>query len=85
MLWTICRLDKLAAARRTFAELGMMNGTTATYTAMIHAGGRPEPWPRAVINGADEDDDNGPTAGPKTDSTVELCQLSGEFPFMPLS
>jgi len=76
MLRTLCRLDKLAAAWRAFAELGMMDGTTASYTAMIHAGG--EPQPRAAVEGADEDDDNGPTPGPKTLSMVELAWLPGE-------
>jgi hypothetical protein len=78
MLRTICRLDKLAAARRAFAELGMMDGTTSTYTAMIHAGG--EPQPRAAVEGADDDDDddNGPAPGPKTLSSVELAWLPGE-------
>jgi len=78
MLRTICRLDKLAAARRAFAELGMMDGTTSTYTAMIHAGG--EPQPQAAVEGADDDDDDnsGPAPGPKTLSSMELAWLPGE-------
>ena len=83
MLRTLCRLDKLAAARRAFEELGMMDGTTSTYTAMVHAGG--EPQPRAVVEADDEDDDNGPVAGPKALSTVELARLPGEFLFVPFS
>jgi len=75
MLWTLSRLDKLTAARRAFAELGMMDGTAATYTAMIQAGG--EPWPQAAIDGNDEEEDNGPAAGPKTFAVVELARLSG--------
>ena len=77
MLGTICRLDKLAAARRAFAELGMMDGTTSTYTAMIHAGGKPQP--RAAVEGVDDDDDdnNGPAPGPKTLPSVELARLPG--------
>jgi hypothetical protein len=76
MLRTLCRLDKLAAAQRAFAELGMMDGTAATYTAMIQAGG--EPQPRAAVDGdADEDDDSGPAAGPKTLAIVELARLPG--------
>ena len=82
MLRTICRLDKLGAAWRAFAEHGMMDGTTASYTAMIHAGG--EPQPRANVHGGDEDDDNGPVAGPKTLSTVELARIPGQSLF-PLS
>ncbi|KAH9976908.1 hypothetical protein BJV74DRAFT_879553 [Russula compacta] len=72
------QLDKLAAARRAFEELGMMDGTTASYTAMIQAGGVPQP--RAVIEAANDDDDNndnGPSPGPKTLSTVELARLPG--------
>jgi len=34
-----------------------------------------------AIEDADEDNNNGPTAGPKTLSTVELAQCPGEFPF----
>ena len=75
MLQTLCRLDKLAAAQKAFAELGMIDGTTASYTTMIHTGG--EPQPRAV-EGVDEDNDNGPVAGPKTLSTVMLAQIPGQ-------
>ena len=85
MLWTICRLDKLAAARRAFEELGMMDGTTASYTAMIQAGGVPQP--RAVVEAANDDDDdndNDPSPGPKTLLTVELAWLPGKpFPVQP--
>jgi hypothetical protein len=81
MLWTICRLDKLGVAQRAFTELGMMDGSTATYTAMIQAGG--EPQPRAVVEGAGDydDEDNGPAPGPKTLSTIELAWLPGK-PFL---
>jgi len=75
MLWTLSRLDKLTAAWRAFAELGMMDGTAATYTAMIQAGG--EPRPQAAIDGNDEEEDNGPATGPKTLAVVELARLSG--------
>ncbi|KAI0246059.1 hypothetical protein BJV78DRAFT_1136045, partial [Lactifluus subvellereus] len=71
MLQTLHRLDKLAAVWREFAELGMMDESTATYTAMIHTGGQPQP--RAAI--ADEDNDNGPAAGPKTLSTTKLARV----------
>jgi hypothetical protein len=43
MLETISHLEKLGAASRAFAQLGMMEGTTTSYTAMIQAGGRPQP------------------------------------------
>jgi hypothetical protein len=80
MLKTISRLDKLASARAVFAERGMMDGTTASYTAMIQEGGRPVP--RADIDGRDvlgEDGDNGPAAGPKALSSVELARMPGMF------
>ncbi|KAH9974842.1 hypothetical protein BJV74DRAFT_879675 [Russula compacta] len=75
MLQTLCRLDKLATARQAFLELGMMDGTTAGYAAMIQAGR--EPQPRAV-EAMDEDDDNGPIAGPKTLSSVILSQVPAQ-------
>jgi hypothetical protein len=81
MLRTLCRLDKLAAACTVFTELGMMDGTTAAYTAMIHAGG--EPQQRAAVGGnVDDDNDNGPVAGPKTHSAVELARIPGAFFFL---
>ena len=84
MLQTLCRVDKLAAARRAFMELGMMDGTAASYTAMICAGR--EPQPRVTVeSNADEDDDHGPAAGPKTLSTVELAQLPGALLFAIIS
>ena len=39
MLLTNSQMDKLAAARQEFRKLGMMDGTTAGYTAMILGGG----------------------------------------------
>ncbi|KAF8465884.1 hypothetical protein DFH94DRAFT_796165 [Russula ochroleuca] len=59
-----------------FAQLGMMEGTTASYTAMILAGGKPQP--RAALDAVDMDeaDDRGPAAGPKALSSVELARLS---------
>ncbi|KAH9986315.1 hypothetical protein BJV74DRAFT_878515 [Russula compacta] len=75
MLRTLCRLDKLAAVRWAFLELGMMDGTTVGYAAMIQAGG--EPQPRAV-EAMDEDDNNGPIAGPKTLSSVILSQVPAQ-------
>jgi hypothetical protein len=39
MLLTNSRMDKLAAARQEFRKLGMMDGTTVGYTAMILGGG----------------------------------------------
>ena len=65
------------AVQRVFAELSIMDGTTSTYTAMIHAGG--EPQPRAAVEGADDNDNDnkGPAPCPKTLPSVELAQLPG--------
>jgi hypothetical protein len=76
MLKTIAWLDKLAAAKSRFIQLGMMDGTTAEYTAMILGGGQPQP--RAIApTEDDEDNDNGPAPGPKSLSSVELACTHG--------
>jgi hypothetical protein len=77
MLRTISRLDKLTAARRAFVQLGMMDGTTASYTKMVQDGGQPQP--RAVPEADDTDtgDDNSPVAGPKAPCSVELARRPG--------
>ncbi|KAI0245200.1 hypothetical protein BJV78DRAFT_1277494 [Lactifluus subvellereus] len=77
ILRTISRLDKLAAAQRAFTQLGMMDGTTASYTAMIREGGRPQPRATLMADDGDEDDDSGPVAGSKALSSVELAHLPG--------
>jgi hypothetical protein len=79
MLQTVCRLDKLAAIRSALAEHGMMDGTTASYTAMINAGGEPQPGSAIEDDDANENDDNGPALGPKALSTVELARIPGFF------
>ncbi|KII83568.1 hypothetical protein PLICRDRAFT_180341 [Plicaturopsis crispa FD-325 SS-3] len=71
MLLTLQRLDKLSAARRVFAKLGMMAGSTLSYTARMLAGHAPEPEPDTD---QDEDDEHGEVAGPKTPSSVKLAQ-----------
>jgi hypothetical protein len=82
MLQTLCRLDKLVLARGAFTQLGMMDGTTASYTAMILAGGKPQP--RAILDSStDEVDENGPAAGPKVHSSVKLSQRPGTLLSMP--
>lgn len=81
MLRTITRLDKLAAAWKAFSPFGMMNGTTASYTAMVLQGGQPQPrHPRDAIRvgNANEDNDSGPATGPKSLSSVELGSFPGE-------
>lgn len=78
MLRTISRLDKLGAALRAHAELGMMDGTTSSYTAMIQRGERPQPRTGLAHRG-DDDNDNGPEPGPKSLSSVELVRTPGMF------
>jgi hypothetical protein len=71
MLRSNSRMDKMAFARRVFAEQGMMAGTTSSYTAMILRGEQP-----SVIDAADmpvEDDDMGPVHGPKVLCSVQLA------------
>lgn len=75
MLLTNSRMDKLAAARQEFRKLGMMDGTTAGYTAMILGGGQPQPRDLAPESDDDEDDDNGPALGPKSLSSIELARI----------
>jgi hypothetical protein len=78
MLRTISRLDKLAAARRVFTKLGMMEGSTSSYTAKVLRGERPQPL---VDPAGDDDQDNeehdlGPVSGPKVLSSIELAKIS---------
>jgi hypothetical protein len=79
MLKTIARLDKLTAARRSFVQLGMMDGTTASYTKMVQDGGEPQPRavPEANNHDTESGDDNGPVAGPKTLRSVKLAHRPG--------
>jgi hypothetical protein len=77
MLQTISRLEKLAAARKAFTQLGMMDGTTASYTGMIQDGGQPQPRATIEVDNADEGNDSGPIAGPKSLSSIELARLPG--------
>ena len=82
MLLTNSRMDKLAAARQEFRKLGMMDGTTAGYTAMILGGGQPQPRDSAPESDDDEDDDNGPALGPKSLSSIELARIPRESHFI---
>lgn len=79
MLQTITRLDKLTAARRAFTQLGMMGGSTASYTAMILEGGQPQPRVVLEADKEDENDEGGPVAIPKALSSVELARLPGMY------
>jgi hypothetical protein len=77
MLRTISRGDKLGAASRAHAELGMMDGTTSSYTAMIQRGEQPQP--HAAAADTDNDEDHGPEPGPKSLSSIELARTPGMF------
>jgi hypothetical protein len=77
MLLTISRLDKLSAALRAHAELGMMDGTTSSYTAMIQRGEQPQPRIASAGRDDNDNDDNGPEPGPKSLSSVELARTPG--------
>jgi hypothetical protein len=79
MLVTNSRLDKLASARRIFSELGMMEGTTSSYTAKMLRGEQPQP--RMLAEGRDDDDDGGPSPGPRSLSSIELARTAGMMPF----
>jgi hypothetical protein len=71
MLRTNSRLDKMSFAKRTFADQGMMSGSTSSYTAMLLRGEQP-----AVPGEADQEDDLndlGPISGPKVLSSVQLA------------
>ncbi|KAH9954257.1 hypothetical protein BJV74DRAFT_880185 [Russula compacta] len=80
---TIARLDKLASARRVFYQLGMMEGTTSLYSAMIRRGELPQPKALADGNRSDDDDDDdvGPVRGLKSLSSIELaCTAERGYP-----
>jgi hypothetical protein len=77
MLVTISRLDKLASAGRVFSQLGMMEGTSASYTAMILRGELPQPRASKDDDDDDEDNDIGPAHGPKSLSSIELAHRVG--------
>jgi hypothetical protein len=76
MLLTISRIDKLAAALQIHAELGRMDGTTTSYTAMIQRGEQPQPCV-AAANNEEYDDDIGPEPGPKSLTSIELARTPG--------
>lgn len=74
MLQTICRLEKLQAAARTFSLKGMLSGSTSSYTSMILAGGEPVPMSQLDDPSDDEEDDDlGPVEGPKVLSSIRLA------------
>ncbi|KAJ7687361.1 hypothetical protein B0H17DRAFT_1069971 [Mycena rosella] len=71
MLRTICRLDRLAAARIVFCRQGMMAGTSLSYAAMTMRG--EEPQPPLDTEDEDEDDDGGDLPRPRSLSSIELA------------
>jgi hypothetical protein len=73
MLRTNSRLDKMSFARRTFAEQGMMAGTTSSYTAMLLRGEQPAVVRKPADQEDDDSNDMGPTSGPKVLSSVQLA------------
>jgi hypothetical protein len=79
MLRINSRLDKMSFAKRTFAEQGMMSGSTSSYTAMILRGERPAPM---EVDQEDDSNDMGPVSGPKVLSSVQLaCTPRKVLPF----
>ena len=46
---------------------------------MILRGEQPQAWVAAAADADDEDDDNGPEAGPKALSSIELAHSPGMF------
>ena len=75
MLVTVSRLDKLASAGQIFSRLGMMEGTTSSYTAMMLRGESPQPQ---TMEDKNDDDDAGPVSGPKSMSSIELARTVGK-------
>lgn len=84
MLCTILRMEKMAALERLFIAQGMMQGTTASYTAKVIR--QEEDVPEANLRQAcnetisgesdneNEDDDGGPIDLPPSDS-YSLCDV----------
>ncbi|KAL1740672.1 hypothetical protein HDZ31DRAFT_47033 [Schizophyllum fasciatum] len=80
MLTINVRLDKMHAAHLAFERRGMMRGTTSSYTAMMLAGGPPEPFGSLGDEEDDEGADNGEDSvlrGPRALSSVDLAQTYG--------
>ncbi|KAG6888151.1 hypothetical protein C0992_009495 [Termitomyces sp. T32_za158] len=73
MLCTLCRLDKLSAARDVFGSLGMMDGSTSSYASFISTGGVPRPRTNSEGDNLSEDDDLGPLDGPRVMSSFKLA------------
>ncbi|KAJ7202083.1 hypothetical protein GGX14DRAFT_370690 [Mycena pura] len=70
MLRTICRLDKLEAARIVFKQQGMMEGTALDYAERMMRGEEPQPPPPEEEN---DEDDGGAAPGPKSLSSIKLA------------
>ncbi|KAJ7635036.1 hypothetical protein FB45DRAFT_989651 [Roridomyces roridus] len=74
MLRSISRLEKLAAAAVSFCARGMLIGTTSSYTAMVLDGYQPQVVAAAVVNAADDDEDE-VNHSPKCLTSVELGRV----------
>jgi hypothetical protein len=83
MLVTNQRMDKMAAARVYFAQRGMLDGTTLSYTARELAGTLDEPAEPEAGTTAEEDDDAAPVSGWREESTVALPAKRGALLFTP--
>jgi hypothetical protein len=55
----------------------MIDGTTASYTAMICDCEQPQPRAGFQVDDVDEDNNNGPATGLKVLSSVEFAHLPG--------
>ena len=70
-------MDKLAFAKRAFARLGTMIGTTSAYMTMILEGGQPAVTVPIEETHNEEDNDIGPVSGPKVLSSIRLAATRG--------
>jgi hypothetical protein len=85
MLRTLVRMDKMAALRHIFSEMGMLAGTTSSYMAKMKSEDEREEdcsdTAELRDNEGDEDDDGGPTSGNASDAmfNVKLAVRCGTF------
>ena len=85
MLRTLVRMDKMAALRHIFSEMGMLAGTTSSYMAKMKSEDEREEdcsdMAELRDNKRDEDNDGGPTSGNASDAmfNVKLAVRCGTF------
>jgi hypothetical protein len=75
-------MDKLSAAGPEFRKLGMRNGTTAGYTAIILGGGQPQPRDLALESDDDNNDDNSPVLGPQVFILYQVARMARKSHFI---